>query len=79
MGPLTMKIGEAAAKLLWKHGKEGLKKLLTQPVVEKVATDTQLDFPELEIRETLLKWSQNDDFFESFDRIREGERNEMET
>jgi hypothetical protein len=31
MDLLTMKIGEAAAKLLVKHGKEGVKKLLTEP------------------------------------------------
>jgi len=57
-------IARLTETLLLKVGKEGVARLLKEPLLEKAATNTQLDFEGLEIRDTLLKWSQSQNLIE---------------
>src|SRR5437867_10134051 len=67
-------IAKLAETLLLRVGKEGVARLLSEPLLEKAATNTQLDFEGLEIRDALLKWSQSQNLIEILEDLKEGKR-----
>lgn len=76
---MTLMIGKWAGKLLLKLGKAGVSKLLTESLLHKAATDTQLDFEELlEIREALVTWSATEDMAAVLEDLKDGKRNHMD-
>src|SRR5712691_3694938 len=77
MDPLTVSIGKGTAKLLLKLGKGGIKKLLTEPLVHAAATNTQLEFEDIEVRDALIKWSESDDFVRALADLKEGESQDI--
>lgn len=78
MDPLTLMIAKPAGKLLVKVGRAGVKKLLTEPLLHKAATDTQLDFEEFEIREALLTWSATEDMAAVLENLKDGKRRQLD-
>lgn len=72
MDTITLMIAKSAGKLFLKLGREGLARLLSEPLLQKAASETQLDFKGIEIRDTLIKWSQTEDLVEILDYLREG-------
>src|SRR5262245_18001389 len=78
MDPVTLMIGKWAGKLLLKLGKAGVKKLLTEQLLHKAAIDTQLDFEELEIRDSLVTWSATEDMSSVLEDLKDGKREQVE-
>jgi hypothetical protein len=79
MDLLTIKFGEATAKLLVKHGKEGVRKLLTEPLLQRAASHTQFEFEGVELRDALVGWAQTDHFVQALENLKDGKRNELAT
>jgi DNA replication protein DnaC len=73
INPVTKKLGSLGLK----YGKEGIKKLLKESEVEKAASGTATDFPTIECRDALLKWSRTEEFLDLFDRLKAGETLEI--
>ena len=70
-------ITKSAGKLLLKLGKKGVRRLLTEPLLQRAATATQLEFERIEIRDTLVKWSQSEDLVELLEELKDGKRHDV--
>jgi hypothetical protein len=79
MDPITLMIAKSAGKLLVKVGKAGVVRLLTEPLLHKAATDTQLDFEQLEIRDSLMRWSETQDLAQLLEDLKDGKRDDVGT
>jgi hypothetical protein len=79
MDAITLMLAKSAGKLLLKIGKAGVVRLLTEPLLHQAATDTQLEFERLEIRESLMKWSAGQDMAQLLEDLRDGKRDDVST
>lgn len=77
MDPIILMIAKSARTLLLKGGKEGVRRLLTEPLLQRAATATQLEFERIEIRDTLVKWSQSEDLVELLEDLKDGKRHDV--
>jgi hypothetical protein len=66
-------VTKALGKLVLKYGKEKIKTLLKESIAEKAANGTAASFQGIEVREALLSWSNTDDFYDLFERMKAGE------
>lgn len=79
MDAITLMLAKSAGKWLLKLGKAGVARLLTEPLLHQAATDTQLEFDRLEIRDSLVKWSAGQDMAQLLEDLRDGKRDDVST